>query len=115
MFERVLVTGGGGAVGSTIVDHLVRAGASEVIVADSFARGRPANLEWALQNGPVRLLAIDIRDRAAVEAAMVDVDVVFHKAALRVTRGAEHTRRAARGARPLDGSHRRRPRAAHRR
>ena len=39
--QRCLVTGGGGTIGSTIVDQLVEAGASEVIVLDNFVRGVP--------------------------------------------------------------------------
>jgi nucleoside-diphosphate-sugar epimerase len=41
--KRILVTGGGGFIGSHLVDALVRRGA-EVHVVDSFATGRPRNL-----------------------------------------------------------------------
>ena len=40
-FGKVLVTGGGGAMGSNVVDELVLAGAEEVIVLDNY-RSRPA-------------------------------------------------------------------------
>ena len=45
--ERVLVTGGAGTIGSHIVDQLVEAGASEIVVLDNFVRGRRENLAQA--------------------------------------------------------------------
>ena len=41
---RVLVTGGAGTIGSTIVDQLLDAGAGQVDVLDNLVRGRRANL-----------------------------------------------------------------------
>jgi UDP-glucose 4-epimerase len=92
--ERVLITGGAGAVGSSIVDLLVRAGAREVVVLDNFVRGRHENLRWAIANGPVRLVEGDIRDRGLVFELTREVDVVFHQAALRITQCAEEPRLA---------------------
>ncbi len=92
--ERVLITGGGGAVGSNIADQLVQAGAREVIVLDNFVRGRRENLAWALANGPVRMVEGDIRDRELVAELTRGVDVVFHQAALRITQCAEEPRLA---------------------
>jgi UDP-glucose 4-epimerase len=93
-FGRVLVTGGGGAIGSSVTDELVLAGAEEVIVLDNFVRGRRENLDWALANGPVRLVEGDIRDRALVERLMEGIDHVFHLAAIRITQCAEEPRLA---------------------
>ncbi len=92
--RRVLITGGGGAVGSNIADELVRAGAEEIVVVDNFVRGRPDNLSWAQANGPVRLVEGDIRDRALVGELSRGIDVVFHQAALRITQCAEEPRLA---------------------
>src|SRR4029079_4490146 len=44
------VSGGGGAIGSNVVDELVLAGAKEVVVLDNFVRGRRENLAWAQAN-----------------------------------------------------------------
>jgi NADPH:quinone reductase-like Zn-dependent oxidoreductase len=41
--ERVLITGGAGAVGSNLVDLVVRSGAHEIVVVDNFVRGRHDN------------------------------------------------------------------------
>jgi UDP-glucose 4-epimerase len=91
---RVLVTGGGGAIGSNVVDELVIAGAEEVVVLDNFVRGRRANLDWARANGPVRLVEGDIRDRALVHELTEGIDLVFHHAAIRITQCAEEPRLA---------------------
>ena len=93
-FGRVLVTGGGGAIGSNVVDDLVIAGAEEVIVLDNFVRGRRENLDWALANGPVKLVEGDICDRPLVERLMDGIDTVFHLAAIRITQCAEEPRLA---------------------
>jgi UDP-glucose 4-epimerase len=92
--ERVLITGGAGAVGSNLADQVVRAGASEIVVLDNFVRGRRANLAWALEHGNVELIEGDIRDRAQVVALMQGIDVVFHMAALRITQCAVEPRAA---------------------
>jgi nucleoside-diphosphate-sugar epimerase len=91
--QRMLVTGGAGTIGSHVVDHLVRAGAASVVVLDNFVRGRRANLAWALANGPVSIVEGDINDRALVSSLM-DTDVVFHLAAIRITQCAEDPRLA---------------------
>lgn len=92
--ERVLITGGGGAVGSNIADQLVQAGAQEIVVLDNFVRGRRDNLAWAIENGPVRLVEGDIRNRELVAELTQGIDVVFHQAALRITQCAAEPRLA---------------------
>jgi UDP-glucose 4-epimerase len=92
--ERVLITGGAGAVGSNLADQVVRAGASEIVVLDNFVRGRRENLAWAMEHGNVELVEGDIRDRAQVGELMDGVDVVFHMAALRITQCAVEPRAA---------------------
>jgi UDP-glucose 4-epimerase len=91
---KVLVTGGGGAIGSNVTDELVLAGAEEVLVLDNFVRGRRENLDWARTNGNVTLVEGDIRDRALVRELMEGTDVVFHHAAIRITQCAEEPRLA---------------------
>jgi len=92
--ERVLITGGAGAVGSNLVDLVVRAGAREIVVIDNFVRGRHDNLAWAVANGPVRIVTGDIRDRDLVRRLTRGIDVVFHQAAIRITQCAEEPRLA---------------------
>jgi UDP-glucose 4-epimerase len=92
--ERCLVTGGAGTIGSTIVDQLVAAGASEITVLDNFVRGRPANLASAMGSGIVRVVEGDIRDRKLVSALMAGTDLLFHQAAIRITQCATEPRLA---------------------
>lgn len=91
---RVLITGGAGVVGSHVVDQLVKEGVDEVVVLDDFSRGRPENLAWASANGPVRVVHGDIRDRRLLAELMSGIDLLFHQAAIRITRCAEEPRLA---------------------
>ena len=75
-----LVTGGAGFIGSHLVEALVARGET-VRVLDNFTTGRRENLEPL--RGRVTVIEGDIRDRAAVEAAMRGVEFVLHQAALR--------------------------------
>ena len=89
---RALVTGGGGFIGSHIVDNLVRAGADEVVVLDHFSRGRRENLSGAVASGRVRIVEADLRSRGDVARAMAGVTHVFHQAAIRITECADDPR-----------------------
>ena len=85
----MLVTGGAGTIGSTLVDQLVEHGAKEILVLDNFVRGRRENLEWAEANGNVAVLEGDVRDMRLVEELSAGIDVVFHQAAIRITQCAD--------------------------
>jgi UDP-glucose 4-epimerase len=91
---RALVTGGAGLVGSHIVDQLIDAGASDIVVLDNFTRGTRQNLAPALARFPVRIVEGDIRDTALLARELAGIDVVFHQAAIRITQCAEQPRLA---------------------
>jgi len=78
--ERVLVTGGAGFIGSSLVDALLTDGAYTVRVLDSFVTGRRENL--AARRSEIELVEGDIRDMETVEEAVQDVQLVLHQAAL---------------------------------
>lgn len=90
----VLVTGGAGTIGSTIVDQLLDAGARHIDALDNLVRGRLANLEPALSSGRVTLVEGDIRDLQLVDDVTRGKDIVFHQAAIRITQCAEDPRLA---------------------
>lgn len=90
----VLVTGGAGTIGSTLVDQVVAAGAGRVVVLDNLVRGRRENLADALATGRVTLVEGDLRDRDLVHDVTRGRDVVFHQAAIRITQCAEEPRLA---------------------
>jgi len=89
-----LVTGGAGFIGSTIVDHLLAAGAGEVRVIDNFVRGSWNNLAGVLERGGVNVIEGDVRNASVVDRSAQGVDYIFHQAALRITRCAEAPREA---------------------
>lgn len=75
----VLVTGGGGFIGSNLVDELLARGA-RVRVLDNFATGRRENLAHCAEE--IELIEGDIRDREICEKASRGQRFVFHQAAL---------------------------------
>ncbi|ASO17799.1 UDP-glucose 4-epimerase [Actinoalloteichus hoggarensis] len=78
---RVLVTGGAGFIGSTLVDRLLADG-REVAVVDDLSRGRRENLTAALDTGRATLHELDIADSELIELVdRVRPEVVFHLAA----------------------------------
>ncbi|WOH16877.1 NAD-dependent epimerase/dehydratase family protein [Paenarthrobacter sp. GOM3] len=91
---NVLVTGGAGTIGSTLVDQLLDAGAAHVDVLDNLVRGRRANLDGALATQRVQLVEGDLRDRDLVHDLSHGKDLVFHQAAIRITQCAEEPRLA---------------------
>ena len=91
---NVLVTGGAGTIGSTIVDQLLDAGAAHVDVLDNLVRGRRENLAEAFGRGGVTLVEGDLRDRDLVHDVTRGKDLVFHQAAIRITQCAEEPRLA---------------------
>jgi UDP-glucose 4-epimerase len=91
---EVLVTGGAGTIGSTLVDQLLAAGVGHVDVLDNLVRGRRANLAQAFESGRVDLVEGDLRDRDLVHDLSKGKDIVCHQAALRITQCAEEPRLA---------------------
>jgi UDP-glucose 4-epimerase len=90
--STVLVTGGAGLIGSTIVDQLLDAGVREVRALDNLVRGRMHNLKSARNRPGFTFINADVRDREAVGRAVAGCDYVFHQAALRITLCAERPR-----------------------
>ncbi|MDQ7005983.1 MAG: SDR family oxidoreductase [Acidobacteriota bacterium] len=83
---RVLVTGGGGFIGSNLVEALLRRG-DDVRVIDDFSTGRRSNLQqveaWrALGGGSFELLEGDIVDAETARRAVDGCEVVLHQAAI---------------------------------
>lgn len=79
MGNRILVTGGGGFIGSHLVDHLVEQNDS-VTVLDDFSTGHRHNLAEGQARGDVKIVAGSILDPEAIEAALAGCDRVYHLA-----------------------------------
>jgi UDP-glucose 4-epimerase len=73
-----LVTGGAGFIGSHLVHTLLDQGA-DVRVLDNFSTGKRENLLGLASR--LEVFEGDVRDRAIVQDAVRDIDVVFHEAA----------------------------------
>jgi UDP-glucose 4-epimerase len=76
---RVLVTGGGGFIGSNLVRALLERG-DTVRVLDNFATGNRANLETVRDD--VEVVEGDLRSYERVHTAVRGVELVFHQGAL---------------------------------
>jgi len=80
-YRRVLVTGGAGFIGSHLVDELVKED-FEVRVLDNLSTGRMENIGEHLGNAGLRFVNGDVRDKRVVKEAVMDVEAVFHLAAI---------------------------------
>lgn len=76
---RVLVTGGGGFIGSHLAARLVTDG-HDVRVLDNFATGRRSNIDAI--GGDVELVEGDIQSYERAHNAVRGCEIVFHQAAL---------------------------------
>lgn len=81
MSDLDLVTGGGGFIGSHLVDALLARG-RHVRVVDNFAVGRRSNLAHHQTDSKLEIVEGDVADMAAMRQAMRGIDRVFHLAAL---------------------------------
>ncbi len=82
--KNVLVTGGCGSIGSQIVSQLMQRGVNLIRVIDNNEQAigtsygsdeaQPTDIEWVLAN---------VRDRESMIAAVKNIDVIFHTAAIK--------------------------------
>jgi len=85
---RALVTGSSGLVGGRLVEMLLERGAHTVVCFDLRPPTKPFQhrcltaIKTGKRNGTVEFIEGDLTDAAGVHAACVDVDVVYHIAAL---------------------------------
>lgn len=77
-----LITGGGGFIGSNLVEYLLKYNAKKVRVLDNFSNGYRENLTEFINNPTFELIEGDIRDLDTCKNAMEGMDYVSHQAAL---------------------------------
>jgi len=77
-----LVTGGGGFIGSNLVEYLLKYKAKHVRVLDNFSNGYRENLTEFAINPTFEVMEGDIRDFDTCKRAMEGIDFVSHQAAL---------------------------------
>ena len=76
---KILVTGGGGFIGSHLVDRLLADG-HDVRVLDNFATGRRENLIHVLEH--IEVVEGDLQSYERVHNAVVGCEIVLHQGAL---------------------------------
>jgi nucleoside-diphosphate-sugar epimerase len=78
-FNKTLITGGAGFIGSHLVDALVAADCN-VTVLDNLSTGHLSNLKHS--ENRIKFYKGDIRDRDILIKASKDCDIIFHQAAV---------------------------------
>ena len=78
-FNKALVTGGAGFIGSHLVDALLTRG-GQVTVIDDLSSGHWANLEHVKDR--ITFYQGDIRDQALLVECVRDCQIIFHQAAV---------------------------------
>lgn len=80
-YEKILVTGGAGFIGSHIVDRLIDENL-DVTVIDNLDTGKLENIAQHKHNKNFHFIKGDIRDSKLINEIITDIDAVFHEAAL---------------------------------
>jgi UDP-glucose 4-epimerase len=82
--KRILVIGGAGFIGSFVVKELLKEPVKEVIIYDNFSRGKLENIKEFLKDPRCKVFTLggDIRDIDVLDAALKNIDYVFHLAAM---------------------------------
>jgi len=78
---KYLITGGGGFIGSNIVEELLSKG-EFVRVLDNFSTGRRQNVSEFISNSNFELIEGDLRSYHIVQVAVKGIDFVLHQGAL---------------------------------
>lgn len=79
-YQKALVTGGAGFIGSHIVEELLSVGI-DVVSVDSFVAGKEENVAPFLNNPHFKIIKCDVTDYDSLRKCFDGVDVVFHEAA----------------------------------
>lgn len=82
--KKLLLIGGAGLIGSHTVDELCKEDLAEIRIFDNLTRGKPENLELAQRDSRVKFFELggELLHRDILNAAMQDIDGVFHFAAM---------------------------------
>lgn len=78
--KKVLITGGAGFIGSNLAEELARE--NEAIVLDDLSSGRVENIKELLEKDNVKFIKGSITDLDLLRRSFIDVDYVFHQAAI---------------------------------
>ena len=79
-YQKALVTGGAGFIGSHIVEELLKSGI-DVVSVDDFVAGKEANVAAFMNNPHFTSYKCDVTDYDELKKCFDGVDLVFHEAA----------------------------------
>lgn len=79
----LLITGGTGSFGNAVLNRFLDTEMFKEIRIFSRDEKKQDDMRHALQNPKVKFYIGDVRDKRSVDGAMIDVDYVFHAAALK--------------------------------
>ena len=80
--KTVLITGGTGSFGKAVAQHLIAQEVNEVRIFSRDEEKQDA-MRNAFPDSPFRYIIGDVRDRRSINNAMINVDLIFHAAALK--------------------------------
>jgi len=81
--KKILITGGTGSFGNTIVEKLLNETEPASITVYSRDEKKQYDMRNNFRNEKLKFIIGDVRDRARVYKAMKGIDIVFHAAALK--------------------------------
>jgi UDP-glucose 4-epimerase len=79
--KRILITGGAGFIGSNLARYLSDS-QNHVVVLDDLSTGRKENIDDLIRENKVEFIEGSITDLPLLQESFIDVDYVFHEAAL---------------------------------
>lgn len=85
--KRVLVTGGASFIGSTLVDQLLKRGATGVRIVDDLSSGTLENVQGHIDARRIELVDANLLESGVAESSVEGIDVIFHLAAIHGGRG----------------------------
>lgn len=80
--KKLLVTGGTGSFGNAVVSRFINSGIKEIRVLSRDEK-KQEDMRKLYNNDKLKFYLGDVRDYGSIEAAFIDVDYVFHAAALK--------------------------------
>lgn len=79
-YQKIMVTGGAGFIGSSLVEALIKNGKS-VVVFDNLSSGNLENISHLLQNPNLNFVKGDMSDQNEIYKSLEGCQIVFHLAA----------------------------------
>ncbi len=83
-YDKFLVTGGAGFIGSHIAEYLINHG-KKVVVLDNLVSGKMENMDEFIDSDNFEFIEGSITDKKLVDMLVKEVDVVFNEAASKCT------------------------------